>query len=79
MENVQKYDGRHAQRHHGQHHREQGCAVFWPTCDRQKPADTSKMAVNIRGRCHALRWRSRSKAAKSWKDAASIWTETEIG
>ena len=52
---------------------------FWPTCDRQKPADTSKMAVNIRGRCHALRWRSRSKAAKSWKDAASIWTETEIG
>ena len=45
VEERPEVDGRHAQRHHGQHHREQGCAVF---LSHLRQADTGRHQQNGR-------------------------------
>lgn len=45
MEERPEIDGRHAQRHHGQQHREQGCAVFLAHL---RQADTGRHQQNGR-------------------------------
>ena len=47
VEERPEIDGRHAQRHHGQHHREQGCAVFLAHL---RQADTGRHQQNGRER-----------------------------